>query len=520
MQTDPSTSSAATLGASPNQPSRTWWVVVLLVSLACFVGICVWLSAHRMMWDDEFDAWHLIADPSWKHALASWNLGADGGPPLYYAIGRVIVMFTGPHPLALRLYTTACFWAAAVLWIQILKRYFSGTIALGAAALAFLCNPEFIDQLAQVRFYGQLVLAFTLAVWVALKLEEKQPSRKRCITLSFLAGVFLVVSHPLGIVYSANIAAAQMLGRSPLRNRVAAVAGTVVSWSALLIVLRGMIAGAQTTNWLQMPSFMALVHFYNNHPLLFARERYLSVSLNIALLCLIAYTCWWFLRHRNSAQLRSGSLWLYFCVAVAILLTPVEFFIVSHLYKPLFLPRYMLPYTLGFAALAAAGTWLLARRVSAKVSKGLAVLAGVAIACIAFLSVKEQALSPLSDLEPILRLAQSEPVVFQYDTEVLQTHYYTPSRAGNVFYLLFAPSPGSRDTLSAIAAAGYEPELVRDTDFLQQHDEFLYLETPLQPRFYEQDLKGNPDWHSEYVTTINAGGFILRVFRYTCVPRP
>ncbi len=483
--------------------------------MICFAAIGIWLSSHRMMWDDEFDAWHLIADPSWRHALASWNLGADGGPPLYYIIGRLIVMITGPHPLALRLYSTACFWLAAVLWVQILKRHFGGPIAVGAGAFAFLCNPEFIDQFAQVRFYGQLVLAFTIAVSIALFLEDKRPTRGRCIVLSLFAGAFLVVSHPLGIVYSANIVAAQMLGKAPLRNRIAVVAGTVLSWSALLIFLRGMTAGAKTTNWLQMPTLMGLLHFYNNHPLLFARERYVSVLLNIALLCLIACTCWWFLRHRSSAQLRSGSLWLLFGISLAMMLTPVEFLIVSHLYKPLFLPRYLLPYTLGFAALAAAGTWLLTQRLSIETSKAAAALAGIAIAGIAVLSVQGQALSYISDLEPILKLAQSTPVVFQYATEILQAHYYTPSRARNLFYILMTPKPGESSTLGAIARQGYEPELVYDQSFLEQHREFLYIDSPLQPQLFERDLRGNPHWKVEPAGSVDAAGITLRVFRYT-----
>jgi Dolichyl-phosphate-mannose-protein mannosyltransferase len=512
--------SSGAIHITSNEQARGWWIAVLLISFACFAGICIWLSAHRMMWDDEFDAWHLIADPSWRHALASWNAGADGGPPMYYAIGRLIVKITGLHPLALRLYSTACFWLAAILWVQIFKRHFGGTIAICAAAFAFLCNPEFIDQFAQVRFYGQLVLAFTFAVWVALYLEEKRPSLRRCFILSALAGAILVVSHPLGIFYSANIAAAQALSKAPWRNRITAVSGTVLSWGTLLIFLRGLRSGAQTTNWLRTPPVMAVVHFYNNYPLLFGRERYLSVLLNIALLCLIGYTCWWFLRRRNSAQFGSGSLWLLFCIAFAMMLIPVEFFAVSHLYKPLFLSRYMLPYTLGFAALAAAGTWLLTQHLPKRTSKGLAAVAAALIASFAVISVQEQARSSVSALEPLLRLAQSEPVVFQYATEILQTHYYTPSRAGNLFYVLLPPPPGERGTLNAVAAQGYEPEMVVDRQFLIEHSGFLYVETPSQPEFFERDLKGNPEWHSQYVGTVNLNAGKLRVFRYTRAVHP
>lgn len=525
MQTDQMDALASTHGhpvegaGGPMRPEKreyAWWIAVLCISFACFAGMCVWLSAHRMMWDDEFDAWHLIADPSWRHALASWNAGADGGPPLYYAIARLIVKVTGLHPLALRLYTTFCFWAAAVLWVQILKRYFGGAIAIGGAAFAFLCNFDFVDQLAQVRFYGQLVLGVVLSIWLALYVERKRPALGRCVLLSALGGFILVLSHPLGIVYSANIAAAQLFGKAPIRHRIAAISGTVLSWSGLLVFIRGVQAGAETTNWLKMPPFLSLVHFYDNYPLLLVTARYVSVLVNLGLLCLIAYTCWWFLRRRASAQMESGSLWLFFCTCVLLLLAPWEFFLVSHLYKPLFLSRYMLPYTLGFSGLAAAGAWVIGQRISDKNVRGVAAFAGILVAGFAVLTFKEQAVYPLSRLEPILRVAQSEPVVFQHPMEVLQAHFYAPSCARNLFYLLPPLAPGQRGTLNAVAQQGYEPEIMIDRQFLTDHREFLYLENPYDNSFYDRMTK-DPDFHSEDEGSVIVEGIPEKLVRFTRV---
>lgn len=508
MQTAPPAS------LNTEQSSRTLYVVALMLSMACFAAICLWLSAHRMMWDDEFDAWHLIADPSWRHALASLNIGADGGPLLYYAIGRAIVALTGLHPLALRLYSTACFWLAAVLWALILKRQFGGVIAIACSALAFLCNPEFIDQMAQVRFYGQLMLAFTIAVWVAMFVEQKQPGTRRSFVFSLIAGAFLVASHPLGVVYSAAITFAQLFGKATGKIRAAAIIGSVLSWATLLTFLRSLRSGAATLNWLQKPSLPGLMHFYNNHPLLFAGERYFSVALNVAGFCVILYACVWFLRKRNSSELRPG-MWLLFCISVVLMAIPIGFFVASYLYKPMFLPRYMLPYTLGYATLLGAGAWLLGQRFIVRWPAACAVVIAVPLLAIAWVSVTQQALAPVGRLEPLLQLAESAPVVFQYDTEILQAHYYAQSRAGNLFYIRFPTRPGQLGTLDAIAQQGYEPELVLDQSFLEQHSEFLYVESPLQPLFFERDLRGNPHWAVQPAGTVDAGGINLRVFRYT-----
>jgi hypothetical protein len=67
---------------------RVLTIVALITSAAYFAFVRLYLSAHRMMWADEFDAWNILVDPSWRHAFASLNHGAGSGPPLFYAIGR------------------------------------------------------------------------------------------------------------------------------------------------------------------------------------------------------------------------------------------------------------------------------------------------------------------------------------------------------------------------------------------------------------------------------------------------
>lgn len=506
---------------SSKAASRTLTVVTLIVSAACFASICLYLSAHRMMWADEFDAWNLLADPSWRHAFQSLKRGADGGPPLYYAIGRCIFAVTGLHPVVMRLYSALCFWLAAVLWAQMLRRYFTGVFAVAAVGLAFLCNPEFIDQIAQMRFYGQLLLAVAIAVYVALWLEDAQPRPLVCFAAAAAAGAFLVAAHPLGLIYSAAILFAQLFGRLPSRARVAAVAGTVLSWSALLITLPELRAGAETTNWLSMPRFSAVIHFYDNSPTLLP-HRYLSVAINLTLLCLIVYAAICFLRRSRSDGLEQSSLRLLLFIAGLFMLMPIGFYILSHVYKPLFLGRYLMPYALGFATFVAAGIWQVTRNFPRRSSVILAFVLLASIALIVITTFRAQTLRPVSELDPLLQLEQSTsiPTVLQHDGIVRQAHFYAPSRANNLFYLMLMPKPGEHSTLDSIAEQGYEPYLVFDGPFFRQHRQFLYVEGAGWPKVYQEDIVGNPQWTSRQVTTVTILGRTYPVLKFTRVGAP
>ena len=499
---------------SSKENTRTFTIVALIASAGYFAFVCLYLSAHRMMWADEFDAWNILADPSWRHAFASLNNGADSGPPLYYAIGRCLLAIGGLHPLVMRLYSAACFWLAAVVWTQVLRRYFPSIIAVFAVALAFACNLEVLDQVAQIRFYGQLVLATALAVRIVLLLEERQPARWKWFIYSGLGGLLLVASHPLGLIYSAAIVFAQMCTKTPGSKRGAALAGTVLSWTYLLVFFQPVKHAAETDTWLGTPPAAAVVHFYNNHPLLFAHYRYVSVAFNLLLLCLAMYACFWFIRNRQW-NIQPSSFALLFYISVLLLLMPAGFAIVSHLYKPLFLGRYLLPYYLGLVALAAAGAWLLMQRFDERFVRMLAVPLSIAIAVVAVATFAEQYPDPVSNLDGILRLARSMPTVIQDDGLVRQAHFYAPAQANNLFYVIMPPpKPGQRGTLRSIAQQGYEPALIFDGPFLSKQSTFLYVDGPGQPRFFNEDLRGNPEWTSEKVDTVIIRGVTYPVLEF------
>lgn len=499
---------------------RAITIVALIASAAYFAFVCVYLSAHRMMWADEFDAWNILADRSWRHAFASLNNGADSGPPFFYAIGRCLLVIAGLHPVVMRLYSAACFWLAAVVWVQILRRYFTGFISVVAVGFVFVCNLEVLDQMAQVRFYGELVLATALAIRIVLWLEEKQPLPWVWFVASALGGLFLVAAHPLGLIYSAAIVFAQLCTKAPARKRVSALGGTVLSWGYLLVFFQPLKHAAETGYWLTAPNAAAVLHFYDNHPVLFVDYRYVGVVLNLLLVCLSIYACFWFVRNRKWEAVQPNAFALLFYISVLLLLMPIGFGIVSNLYKPIFLGRYLLPYCLGLSSLTAAGMWLVAQRFDERVLRKWAVPLFAALIAVAFVTLSEQYRDPQPNLESVLALSQSMPTVIQDDGIVRQAHFYAPARAMNLYYVMLTPKPGQHGTLATIVQQGYEPALVFDEPFFKTHRKFLYVDGPWQPIVFDTDLRGNPQWNSEKVGTVTIRGATYPVLEFTRIDDP
>lgn len=488
-------------------------VFLLVVSAAYFAAVCVYISNRRMMWADEFLAWNLLSDSSWRHALQSWNMAADSGPPLFYIIGRAILAVTGLHPLAIRLYSAACLWLAAVLWTNMLRRYFPTAIAVAAVALTFLGNPEYVEQYAQVRFYGQMILGVSVATYAALWLEDNEPTPRLCFLVSFLAGAFLVTSHMLGVVYSAAILFAQCVVTLRGQKRFATIAGTLLSWTTILLFLPAVKAGANADNWMPMPGIMALVHCYANRPLVFHHVRGLSVLLNVAFWSTTAVIVWSLGRRLKSLQ--PPGFRLLFHIALLFVLAPVGFAIISHLYKPLWVGRYILPYGLGVSFFIAAAGLSLTTRIPALTPARLGALSTVPLAALAFVAFKEQALYPVSTLEPALRLAQFMPVALQDDDIVREAHFYAPARSQNIFYVMPSPEPGKTSNNLAAVAQGYDRAFVFERPFLQQHAQFLYIPSPRGLDLYTRDLCCTSRWTHRDLGSINLTYGTMPVSLYT-----
>ena len=471
------------------------------------VVLCIYFSNRRMMWADEFNAWSLLTDPSWDHMIRSWGRGADGGSLFYYTIGRLILSVTGYHVLVMRLFSAFCLWGAAVLWWRLLQRRFASFPALAAVLLIWFCDFNFVYQLAEVRFYGLLVFSVTIAVSALVWIEDRQPSYKVTVLTCFLANGLLVLSHYLGLIYSAILAAAVVFSQLPIRRRLAAIGGMLGSWLFFLIYITPIRSGGQNFNWIQMPTIPNTLRFYFHMP---TTERFF----NAAFVIFIAASFVFCFRRSPALLSKQRSRPMLLLISVFFLLVPLGCYLLSHIYHPLFVSRYLMPYSLGFGFMFACALWLIYQQDALKNHRGYRVALQTGLLCIiGFLHVsclKVEMLRPLSDIQPLMALDHSLPLVISDYTIFYEMRYYGGSSGTHVFY----PIPSMKSGyLAVVAQQGYAPGVVGEAEFLGQHKQFLYLDFPTAPGFNLQALVTDPKWVSQDVGMVQVQGTPLRLFR-------
>jgi hypothetical protein len=481
-----------------------------LLSAVYFVALSTYFSEHRMMWSDEFDGWNLLTDPSWRHLIQSWIAGADDALPLFYAACRSILAVFGAHPLAIRLFSAFCIWSAGVIWWSVLRQFFSNLPALAAVLLIWLCNWTFVYHLAEVRFYGLLILATSIAIKAAIWVEDRQPSRCVIFLIYFLSNGLLVSAHMLGLVYSTVILLAVIFSRSSVQRRILALSGILSSWLLLLAYMSALKSGAAYLNWILLPGPRDLFRFYFHSP---TPQRVVNALLLLFILASFIFC----LRESSDWLLENRARFLLLLISVFLMLIPLGFYIVSHIYKPLFADRYMMPYCLGFSCFFACALWLVERQDTFRIHPAYKPAAYVGLFCLILVlhvqNLKQQPTRPFSNIQSLTELNSPLPIVVMNANAFFQLKYYGGTPAKNVVYLLPDYSEGQNESqaMFAISKQGYQPSMFRDSTFLEQHPRFLYPDFPEDRNFYERAIAPNPQWKTRDLGPIQVNGLPIRL---------
>ncbi len=228
-------SGSTNAAASPGVLSRMDWLGMLGGFLFCL--ICSYAFGYkRIFWEDEMLGWMMVHDPSFRHMLTAWNLGADGGGMSFYLTCRAWFHLFGASELSFRFYSATCFGAAFVICWVTARRYFNtGVVALSLFSAWFL-SPPLVSHLAEGRFYGLLMLATASVAWLTLvKSRDGKTQPLVLCGLAFLLNGVLITSHVLGILYSATLLAALvLLDWRSARLRPLLYFSTMLAWLLLI----------------------------------------------------------------------------------------------------------------------------------------------------------------------------------------------------------------------------------------------------------------------------------------------
>ncbi len=336
------------------------WIFPVL-GVASLLASCVILCLRSQLLGDEIYTWIEIGDPSFTHLFRALPRLGGGGMPIFYLVMRPWAHLFGRGTLSLRLCTCIATCAAFLILAATLRRRFTPSAAFLGAAFGFFSSLMVVGESHQARTYGLYLLLATLAVAQWLRVAENPKPRARDLVLLALTQAALVLGHVLALFYAALMLAALIIADATQRRfRLRVCLCLVAGWLALIpwipAILASMAAG-RPHGWLPMPgvgSLLAALSCWIFTGLYWPSTQHHLTLFAIGWLCgfacsvILAVSA---LRRLAVVSPRRRALLL---LALALVLAPELFFVVSHLAQPILLPRYLIPTAIGVAMLAAA----------------------------------------------------------------------------------------------------------------------------------------------------------------------
>jgi hypothetical protein len=490
-------------GATALRQEEHAWVWVLdwilpLLTVAVLLTTCILGSAKKEIWIDEAYTLQVITDHSLPHMMHALANAVDGGMPLYYLVAHGWGVVFGTSLLALRLLSSLFVCAGVLLlWHTLRRAYTAWAVSLAVAATS-VTSALLLHQNVEARYYGLYFACAALVFALHVRLASTPIPFHRLVLAAMLANAALIVSHPLGVLYSgAAIAGLTLTDYRSGRLRWSLYASLAASWLLLLAWIGPILKVhdlAVPRNWTPIPTMTdVLSSFAFASPCLA-----FGLFMGTGLLALAP-------KARNESEVSCNSAPLLYH-AFAFLLLPIPVALVSWGNSSLFVVRYFLPSLIGATAMIAylLDAQLRSVRLNVSLRSAWCVLLAVILAwpLVSMERTRENNFELIDrnmplDL-PVMVVDGNVFLPLTYLTHKPERPYYYPldwdaalhSRPGaTVDYKL----------LRNAKAAGYSSDRIIDTrQALCLFDRFLVLDDPKLAWFRER-IFNNPDYQVEHL---------------------
>lgn len=502
--------------------SRVWDWGFSAAALLLAWGLCQAFSAGRIFWSDELFGWMLVADPSFRHMLASWQAGADGGGPLFYPLARGWFASFGPSELSFRMFSaTGIAGGALAVWFAVRRSYPRSLLAAMLLAVSF-GTAAVLVHLVEGRFYGLLLGAVGLAYLAAVRAYSGEESGRPAWWVLFGANLLLAGSHPLGVVYSEAIVAPIVLvdlleGRWRWRLLLAPQLAVAVVLAVSGRALQATAAVGRPHFWTKRPEWEELVPQLRLHSEL-VQDLWLGGAALLALVLL--------LRWLRPAEVWAGWRARRWVLApmVGVGLVPLLIFLKSLGGTSLFAERYLVPFGLA-TAVGLTELWAVSLN-AGRLPRVCRWVLGTGVAAAAALGTvgmwrpfqQELLLPPRDVVRPMAALLPVGVPVVQLRADVADMLWaYAPERRGQVVYVLdwetaMAPESPLGDVsgyheMENWRRVGYfAGQIVDGAEFLQRTERFVVMESGGEQWFARRILADPGRWRVRPLAYFDAGG--------------
>jgi hypothetical protein len=325
-------------GADVSSAPGRFWTSWKLPAAVCVVLACFFFLECRAkpLWGDEIVTYDLSMARSWREftSLASTS---EFNPPIYYIINGEILRLFGTSEFSIRFQSLLWSLAFVVLLWKIGELYLSKYASFFALVMVTI-SSEFVYYVAEARPYTFLCFSVALTLMVSSKYAVRKHDKWNFIAI-FATFSLLAYSHIFGVLYGGLILGGVAIA-SIRENRywkaqaITSVAGlgTLALWLPMILP-----HASSTKSWIPVPSFGAGY-----------RQLGMQIDYQPYMICLVCVCVIAVLRSRAdlvsspvSLNLGSRPMAILIAALACLLIVPLVF-VESHLFRPLFWPRYFM----------------------------------------------------------------------------------------------------------------------------------------------------------------------------------
>jgi hypothetical protein len=462
----------------------------------------------------------------------------NGTPPLYFILGWLWHKAFNSSELSLRLFNSLGIAMAYVItWITLRRTYNFWSTTIGTLSI-FSLSDIILYQNPEARMYGLFLAVCSLGLLQFDIINKKEECQRSMIYLNSLVNASIVQTHLYGIFYSGAILVAFIIRDKYFKTfRPKIYLSIVLSWLSLIPYMPSYLNQADAGNphsWIPIPNLKVLAHtFYPS-----------SLIVYVIFFLILISVCQSICKPNNTLnlgparQLDSNSEISLLILACTFLGVPIFAWIISHLWRPIFVNRYVMSNMLVWSILMTYLTSRIILPISTSSKNPLKALANTSISILLTLFTLVLLIYPIwyakkfpqqqfPGLADNIYGHKELPIAVERSHDFLKRFHYSPERAKYFFILdwqaalakesgLFSPQEyKTMDALKRNYPSVFQDNIIQTEDFLKRYDSFLILAEKcishdlMCPKWLEIRLRDNVNYAITPLGSIDGGDLLL-----------
>ncbi len=335
---------------------------MMLAAILTLIASCVTVSSKKFFWNDELYSWYFLADPSFTHMWAAFGDKINNTPALYFVLGWLWVQVAGASELSLRLFSSLGLCTAMVIvWATLRKVYGFWPTCVGTLVV-FLTSDLVLTQNAEARMYGLYLALAAAAVYQFVSIAVRGSYTRGNLISIALVHAAIVNTHLFGPFYSGVVLVAFAVTDWQHRRFSRGIYGAIVAgWVTFLLYVPAFLVQSDAGNprsWIPEPTVSELLDVLGLVTPSFVAVGFVSA---LILCLLLSYALRQGIARRTApdatAVPSSGAAargvadvtaaprgeQALLLVAFLLVAVPVATWLISRIWRPIFLDRYVMP---------------------------------------------------------------------------------------------------------------------------------------------------------------------------------